>query len=86
VEGSIEFLTSANIDLVALITFCVVASGFIWRLISQLNRFDDKLDHIIDEMVTRDECSEHRECMDGNFNHHYHIPDDGVVVIKGEKK
>jgi hypothetical protein len=72
-----------DIDVGALIALGGVASVLFWRLLA---RVEKKVDHVIDNMVTRDACAERHRILDEDFDHHYHIPDDGVAVIKGEKK
>jgi len=68
-----------DIDIGALMALGSLAALMFWRL---LNRMEKKVDHVVDHMVTKRECDLRHSRMEQDFNTHYHIPDDGVGIIK----
>jgi hypothetical protein len=70
-----------DLDIGALIALGAVAATLFWRMLARL---EGKVDRLGEHMVPRSECVARHFEMQKEFDHHYHIPDDGVAVIKGD--
>lgn len=77
------------LEIGVLVTIGCGAAAFFWRIINHVFQkvcaVDTKVDHIIENMVTKNDCADRRLDIAKAFNGHFHPEEGGVAVMRKEK-